>query len=121
MKMSDINGSISMVSAMLMDAATVQRGLTSLRWFLAAHAEELTADLLWALGEGNEIRYQNINDLVQRVYELDRNRVEQLCSAIQSVHRSYFGTMNGRELSSFLLRLMEKDSRGWFDETRESA
>jgi hypothetical protein len=111
-----------MVSAMLMDAATVQRGLTSLRWFLAAHAEELTADLLWALGEGgNEIRHQNINDLVQRVYELDRNRVEQLCSAIQSVHRSYFGTMNGRELSLFLHRLVDKDSRRWFDESRESA
>ena len=120
--MSDINGSPTMVDAMLMDAATVQRGLTSLRWFLAAHAEELTADLLWALGEGgNEIRHQNINDLARRVYELDHDRVEQLCSAVQCVHRSYFGTMNGRELSSFLRRLVEKDSRSWFDETRESA
>jgi hypothetical protein len=85
-----------------MDKSTVQRGLTSLRWFLASHAEELTGDLLWALGEDNENQDRGDEELIHRIRELNPEQLKQLCSVVQKVHRAYFGTMKARELSSFL-------------------
>jgi hypothetical protein len=87
---------------LIMDISTVQRGLTSFRWFLASHAEELSGDLLWALGEKNENQDRGDEELAHRIRELNPEQLKQLCSVVQKVHRAYFGTMKARELSSFL-------------------
>jgi len=93
-----------------MDKSIVQRGLTSLRWFLAAHADELSGDLLWTLGDSQDVIDQSDDLLRSRLHDLSSFQIQQLCSAIEGVHRSYFGTMNGRELSSFLHHFAEEDS-----------
>jgi len=93
-----------------MDRSSELRGMTSFRWFLAAHAEELPAGLLLALGDGRDIENRDADDLINRIRELSREHIDQLCSAIESIHRSYFGTMNGRELSAFLHWLAGEDS-----------
>ena len=93
-----------------MDPSTIKRGLTSLHWFLAAHSDELSEDILCALGEGPEFHDRGDSDLISRIRELSESHLGQLCTAIQSVHRSYFGTMNGRELSSFLHHVVEEGS-----------
>jgi len=95
---------------LVMDQSVVQRGLTSLLWFLSSHSDELSGDLLWALGEGKEVRDRNFTDLIHRIHDLSHDQLEQLCSVIQRIHRSYFGTMSGRELSSFLQKLASENS-----------
>jgi hypothetical protein len=96
-----------------MDSSTTRRGLTSLGWFLASHADDLPADIPWALGDLSEVQEREAGELIHRIRELSHGQLEQLCSAIQSVHRSYFGTMNGRELSSFLHQVVIDDSLAW--------
>ena len=105
----------SLYSSMrVMDPSIVQRGVTSFRWFLAAHADELSGDLLWALGEGQEIEKCDSLELAQRIRDLNRSHISQLCTAIEEIHRTYFGTMNGRELSSFLHRLAEENTHAHY-------
>jgi hypothetical protein len=76
---------------------------------MAAHADELSGDLLWALGELHETRDHDA-DVASRIRELNPSYVTQLCAAIEGVHRSYFGTMNGRELSAFIHCLADENS-----------
>jgi hypothetical protein len=44
-------------------------------------------------------------ELAHRIRGLNPEQLKQLCSVVQKVHRGYFGTMKGRELSSFLNNL----------------
>jgi hypothetical protein len=92
-----------------MDTSAKERGATSLRWFLMGHADEVSAELFAALCGGRKIEEQSNADLINRIRELTREQINQLCYAIESIHRSYFGTLNGRELSSFLHTLYDEN------------
>jgi hypothetical protein len=93
-----------------MDFSTEIRALTSLRWFLFAHADDLPNNLLVVLVQGQRIEELSEEDLIHRLRELQRDQINQLCSAIEDVHRSYFGSLNGRELSSFLRRFADESA-----------
>lgn len=75
-------------------------GLTSLHWFLSAHPEGLPSALLLALNTGKP--EQPTGEMIVRIRDLSRDHIDQLGVAIIAVHREYFGTMNGRELASFV-------------------
>jgi len=87
----------------------MRRGVASLSWFLFAHRNKLSQDLLLALNDG-EVADQPIGEVVRAISDLSREQVGQLSDAIIGGHREYFGTMNGRELASFIQDLTQWDS-----------
>jgi hypothetical protein len=84
-----------------MDATKVQC-LTSLRWFVQDHAEELPASLRSALCNRNGTGKCSNAELLERIQALSSNELWQLCSAIEQAPRSYFGSLSARELISCL-------------------